>query len=135
MKNILILFCLLPLSAAAQLNGGSQSHGPNVTFFIAIKGDTIPLRTETGISASSGGDIIIKVDRNDARKQVFENTVQIELVHARGKSAVKINQFTGLKEFADFDEKLVDIKQGDRIVIALKTMADQGQSVLIIPVK
>lgn len=135
MKNILILFCLLPIAAAAQLNGGNQSDTPNLSFFIATKGDTTLIQGETGISASNGGDIIIKVDPNDAQKEVFENTVQIELVHARGKSPVRQNHFTGIKEFADFDEKLVDIKPGDRIVIALKMMADQDQTAYVFHVK
>ena len=92
----------------------------------------------TTLNPVTEGKLWLEADPNDPRGQIFDTQLLIDVIHARGTSAVQTLSFTGIEEF-DKNDVLKTLRptlmSGDRIVITYHMMSEAGPKAYIINVR
>ena len=138
MKRYSILFILLTnsLYSFAQLG---NSPDPSLRFVLlldSITGEKTSLGSS--LAPNTPGKLLVEADPNDIRKEIYDKQLLIEVIHARGTSAMTVIPLTGLKEFETNDVLKTlrpRLESGDRIVITFRMMADAEPMALMISVR
>jgi hypothetical protein len=135
MKTFSILFILL----AAFFPSFSQlENRPVLALKVMLLQDSITgkkIEVNNTLTTGTTGRLLLEADPNDPEKEIYDSQLLIEVIHARGSSALTTISFAGLKDFARDDVLKTlrpALRPGDRIVLTYKMMSQSNPMAWVI---
>ena len=124
-------FLLILLGAALPSLSQLQGRKAAVVFRVYLRADSTSgekTQVQNEIDAGTEEKLLVEADSADARRNIFDKDLLIEVIHARGTSALTTISLMGLKAFEENDVMKTlrpALRAGDRLVLTFKMMSDR----------